>query len=274
MMGDLFDETDDALTEINDAPEDLFDETDDDLTEINDAPEQQNEFVQIEPVIDDPVDELWDPNLPNPVVFPLPGDKITFLDRDIQPPILINAQVTIMKKTVQQRWPDWYNILCEGSYTQTSVNLVTSRWRYITVDDVPQVDGNYTLLHDDQFIDDTISDQGSLFGESHIEYMSNNLSESLSNARHDAFRESLRDIINEDNGRAFRLVQRLNLEIPFTGRIVSNRVYTIPPILRLPLSSVSEADLYQEAPRAPSAWHRRWQRLKTFLARLSPFRKK
>ena len=110
---------------VHDAEEDIEDilvtrttddESEDALTEINDANG------------DDPVDELFDPNLPNPVVFPLPGDRITFLDTVLQPPAIINAQVTEMKKTVKKRWPNWYNILREGSLTQTSVDLVTSRW--------------------------------------------------------------------------------------------------------------------------------------------------
>ena len=109
--------------------------------------------------------------------------------------------------------------------------------------------------------------------------MSNNLSESISsNDRHEAFKTALSKTIQEDNGRVFRLVQRLNLEIPFSGKIIPNQVYFIPPITRhIPLLSVSEADLSgttQQPPRAPSAWHRRWQRLPSFLSRLSPFKKK
>ena len=144
---------------------------DNETAELPDDIPQQNE-----PNDNDPNDELLDPNLPNPAVFPLPGDRITFLDRDIQPPqppTLINARVTVMFKTVQQKWPGWYNILRDNSSSQTSVDLVNTRWRFIPVDIIPQVDGNYTLHHDnpnsdDQFIDDNISDQGSLFGDSHI----------------------------------------------------------------------------------------------------------
>ena len=52
-------------------------------------------------------DQLFYSKLPNPLVFPMPGDLIKFLNKDMVPPVIVQAQVTATFKTVLKRWPGW-----------------------------------------------------------------------------------------------------------------------------------------------------------------------
>ena len=79
------------------------------------------------------------------------------------------------------------------------------------------------------YIDEEYSDQDSIFGTSHIEYISNLVTSTLNKARHEAFTTTLEEDVTDDDGRAYNLVQQLDLEIPPSGHIKLNRVYKIPP---------------------------------------------
>ena len=132
-----------------------------------------------------------------------------------------------------------------------------------------------------EYLDDNYSVQESIFGDSHIEYLSNSFSSGLQAARHEAFSASISNTIGNDTGRAFRLVQKLDLEIPISGDVVHDRVYIIPPhwrptfhiprsrVVSASMSEINEAD---SNPARPSAWSRRISRLRRFLDRVKkPF---
>ena len=94
-------------------------------------------------------------------------------------------------------------------------------------------------------------------------------------ARHEAFATRMETTLNDDAGRAYRLVQKLNLELPKSGEIVPNRVYMIPPDWRLPeqvsrsrILSISSSGLNAEPnPIRPSVWQKRFHRLRKFVER-------
>ena len=75
-------------------------------------------------------DKLYNLELPDPLVLPLPGERIIFLNKDVQIPTIVNATITVMYKTVQNKWPGWINILCDNSTEESSVHLQATRWRF------------------------------------------------------------------------------------------------------------------------------------------------
>ena len=131
---------------------------------------------------------------------------------------------------------------------------------------------------DDIYLDEDFSDQNSIFGSSNIEYLSNSFTSTLNAARHEAFASSIEETLRNDSGEAYSLVQRFNLEIPTSGRILPNRVYTIPPhwrptqqISRSRVTSASMSGINEAAPDPirPSAWARRIHRLRRFIDRVT-----
>ena len=74
-------------------------------------------------------DDLFNLNAPNPLLFPNVGEDILFLDKEAKPnPRIVKAQILPMFKTVQRRWPGWFNVRREDN-NQGSVNLHSTRWR-------------------------------------------------------------------------------------------------------------------------------------------------
>ena len=124
-----------------------------------------------------------------------------------------------------------------------------------------------------EYFDDEYSDQESIFGDSNINYLTNSFDSTVQEARHEAFATRMEATLNHDTGRAYRLVQRLNLEIPASGRIAPNQVYIIPPDWRAPeqanrsrIISVSSSGLNAEPnPIRPSVWQRRFHHLHRFV---------
>ena len=129
------------------------------------------------------------------------------------------------------------------------------------------------------FMDEEYSDQDSIFGTSHIEYLTNSVSSALNAARHEAFSNSLENTIQADTGRAFSLIQNFNIELPRSGYFQPNRVYTIPPEWRLFSQDIARSRIISasmpeideavsaENPQRRSAWMRRIGRLRRFLDR-------
>ena len=76
-------------------------------------------------------DELFNFDAPNPPLFPKLGDRITFVDKDASHPKLVNATVTKIYKTVQKKWPGWFNVRREDFMLESSVDLLATRWRYV-----------------------------------------------------------------------------------------------------------------------------------------------
>ena len=229
--------------------------------------------------------DLFNLKAPNPLLFPNVGEDILFLDKEAKPnPRIVKAQILPMFKSVQRRWPGWFNVRREDN-KQGSVNLHLTRWK------ISQIDGNLSVSNspsqnghlenidldspfaadDGDFIDDNV------FGDSHIEYLTNNdLNNTLSSL---GFNLSIQNTLEDDSGRAFNLVQSLNLELPELGTLVRNRVYKLPPLDKLIRSrnlSISATDVGQTHPsqsQTISPWLKRWQRLRVFLSRIKPFRK-
>ena len=157
---------------------------------------------------------------------------------------------------------------------------VVDNSRMITPD-TSDDDRNTTFVEPEaqEYLDDEYSDQDSIFGNSHMEYFTNSFNSAIQEARHEAFATSTQRTLDEDEGRAFGLVQRLNLELPQSGKLAHNRVYKIPPgwrstdhITRSRIVSASSIGLNEEPPDQdpiqPSAWQRRKNRFQKFVLRI------
>ena len=121
----------------------------------NDLPGEENSDAQAtsgEPDQTEENTDLYDYSQDNPRVYPLPGDRIIFLDRTMIPPTIVHASVTPMFKTVQKKNPGWCNIIRDGANKESSVSLYTNRWKYARESD-PNDD------HDDVQDDDPVNVQ-------------------------------------------------------------------------------------------------------------------
>ena len=76
--------------------------------------------------------------------MPNPGEDIIYCDTNVHPPVIVSARVTPMHKTMQKKWPGWYNVLKEGSRKESSVNLHVLRWKF-AFDSNVDVPGQETL---------------------------------------------------------------------------------------------------------------------------------
>ena len=219
-----------------------------------------------------------------------------------------------MTSNENRTWKEYYNFKLEdgtedGMYLHAGANYWTFKIpdnveQEIDVErhDEPNVDVNKmvipatsddgreeTIVEDPpqvlpEYFDDDYSDQESIFGNSNIEYLTNSFSSAIQEARHDAFATQAEATLGGDTGRAYNLVQRLNLELPLSGQIVHNRVYTIPPgwraqdpvyrsrVISASLSVLQEAEGTE--PARASAWQRRIDRLRRFLRVANPFRRR
>ena len=120
------------------------DESDNQLAERSETNGNESEETS-EPESSIPgTDELHDPQIQNPPVFPRIGHRIAFLDRKLKPPSIVHATVLPMFKTVQRKWPGWYNIQCDDHPTQSSVNLRVVRWKFIFPQQNPTEDESDT----------------------------------------------------------------------------------------------------------------------------------
>ena len=110
---------------------------------------------------------------------------------------------------------------------------------------IPQVDGNYTLL------------AGDVFSAMDIDYFSTQAT----------------DVLHQRPDRAYSLAQYLDLAVPTDGVLECNRVFLLPPsgdFVRSRILSTSEGQLSLGnvlAVRRPSMWRRQLQRLRGFLDR-------
>ena len=218
-------------------------------------------------------DDLFNTSLPNPTSTPKEGDLITALDNDAEPPVIFNAKVTHMYKTVQMKNPGWLNIKRSDKEIETSVNLDRTRWRYSSRADVPQIDGNYTLLSDDNsdhsstngiFLDDGLSDQDSICGSSHLEHLIN--STFIVNKETNP---NPTPTPNQDEAAPIKKsLLNLPIEIPKSGKIEYGKVYRIPddPPFSRP-KSVSEADILGAVNNSNKINSKRWTKLKAFISR-------
>jgi hypothetical protein len=158
----------------------LEDNEDDDVNDDDESIDEQQDFLN---------KDLNPPNLPNI------GDQVIFWDPDLQ--CSVKATITPMDRKLQLEWPGWRNIRVHGARRQTCVNMdivspncVSCRF----LQDVPQVDGNYT---EDNATNSTPSTQN----------VSSHLFQNIS-VTFDA----------------------LNLAIPESGEISPNRVYRLPSL--------------------------------------------
>ena len=107
--------------------------------------------VQVHPVWGDIDDLALNPPLP-----PVPGTTIVYFNRETQQTRRAKVEKTF--KTMQRRWPGWFNVTDDGARKITSANLGVTRWKYLRRPEphthrpdhppaslIPQVDGNYTL---------------------------------------------------------------------------------------------------------------------------------
>ena len=79
------------------------------------------------------VQELFDIYKPNPSDLPTPGDKILFVDHHEQPLKVVGATVTRIFKTVQKKYPGWFNIQRDDFHLETSVDLLRCRWMFLPI---------------------------------------------------------------------------------------------------------------------------------------------
>ena len=100
--------------------------------DLNEAPGEINAENVEDELFDQLNNDLYDPHGQNPSAMPNPGDKIAFLDTNIEPPIIVWAKVIPMFKTMQKRWPGWYNIIREGTTQESSVDLSVVRWKVLS----------------------------------------------------------------------------------------------------------------------------------------------
>ena len=104
----------------------------DDLDTSEHEEENNDNHADISEDPDNEIEEdLLRPSFTNPIKVPIVGDEILFLDDNIEPPAMVYATVRPMFKTMQKRYPGWFNILKEGNAKETSVNLENVRWRYV-----------------------------------------------------------------------------------------------------------------------------------------------
>ena len=180
----------------------------------------------------------------NPPLPPVTGTLIIYFHPESQQ--TKKAKVGTTFKTLQRKYPGWFNIINEGERKPISVNLGIIPWRYFSPQVIPQVDGNYTTNLD---YSPEIAIQETEFNTPH------------------------------DPDRALKLAQELNFFIPTLpadGSFVPNQRYMLPPNLqyrpralsRSKVVSVSEGDLTNTDSARPSRWTRRVRELRNFLRSL------
>ena len=141
------------------APESLDEEAGIAVAEIEE-PDELNLDIEAEAAVVDveEADELFDSELSNPTAKPIPGDRIAYIDFAVQPPRLIHATISLMYRTVQKKYPGWFNVLREDG-SQGSIRLDDRRWRFVidetegVVQDVQDVEEENS--HDDAFAEET-----------------------------------------------------------------------------------------------------------------------
>ena len=212
-------------------------------------------------------------------------------------------------------WKNYYNFILEdGSEDGMYLHRESLYWTFTLINNIPTdnveqdpIERGYSeeeegrILHDTvvstpgnpnnnlkeeiredgvaEYLDDSYSDQESICGSSNVMHLTNSLNSSLQRGRLEAFESQVKSAIDADQGRAFHLVQELNLELPRSGYLVPNRVYVIPPhwrhespVTRSRIISASLTELEEvsgpEQTRL-SAWERRLNRLRNFLSRIA-----
>ena len=256
-----------------------------DQVEIDDNDQQgAGEVVEIQPIIDQ-------------YRKPKKGDiLLAFIDGS-----WTNIYITTNE---HKKWRSYYNFKFEnGTENGIYLNPETDYWTFninqveeigverlddettdgekIATPDISNDDRELTVneaavQEDSNFLDDDYSDQDSIFGNSNIEYLTNSCNSTLNEARHEAFTQGVERTIENDVGRAFKLAQRLNLELPRSGIMEANRVYTIPmdwrsseTVHRSRIRSASWSVLHEVPAEATqrSAWQRGIHRLRKFVTR-------
>ena len=178
----------------------------------------------------------------NPPLPPLADAVIVYFHPESQQ----TRRAKMMKtfKTMQRKYPGWFNLTNDGDRKPISVNLSITRWQYIHPppphNSIPQVDGNYTLQQSP-----TVTERAPL----------------------DSYHDPLR---------TFQLSQEMNLFIPTLpadGNFTNNQRYRLPlnvtqgtsPLTRSRIASLSEGDLTNSDSSRPSRWTRRIRNFRNVL---------
>ena len=75
---------------------------------------------------------LFNPENPNPPIFPRLGESILFVDHSSLPLKVTKATITRTFKTVKKKWPGWFNVDREDFTMESSVDLLSVRWKFDT----------------------------------------------------------------------------------------------------------------------------------------------
>ena len=192
----------DEFGELQNEGEDI-DETEE-LEELQHEGESDND-ADAEDEESEPEDIDWNNKQQNPATLPEAGQIIIYWSRKKQG--IVEATVIRMHRTMRYRWPHWRNIECNNTGRQYSINLdIVCEdcivWRYLVEDqpwiptenNLPQVDGNYTI------VSETISEN--VFTEYDMDYLDLGNSASV--------REKFEITVNrKDNNRLFGIGHRL-----------------------------------------------------------------
>ena len=195
--------------------------------------------------------DLLDPNIANPPSLPNVGDRVAFIDSDVEPSVLVEATVTKMAKTVKHKWPEWINVQRDDRTFQTSFNINNTRWKRIQTEQALSSEDEIA----DQFackntwssskLDDTRNGP-------YYEYVTN-IQVTIAN---DYYKQN-----PEEQDKYIRmqdLAAKLDLEIP-ENMIIENRVYRLPSEQRAGSSILL---------RKQSKWSTFYQRLRGWLSRI------
>ena len=102
---------------------------------------------------DESDEELYDLAAENPNASPKQGDLKQFLNKDVNPPTLIKAEVMHIFKSVLNKYPGWCNVRREDFLFESSVDLPNTRWKFLkrnlsetSPDDAPENEASAALL--------------------------------------------------------------------------------------------------------------------------------
>ena len=89
--------------------------------------------------------ELFDHNIANPTELPTQGERVAFIDTDVEPNDLVEATVVKMHKSMKNKWPGWINVQRDDKRIQTSFNVNNTRWK--------RIQAEHALSSEDEIVD-------------------------------------------------------------------------------------------------------------------------